>query len=233
MLKQRSGDKLTVVASCRYRHASFEADTLHVPEMDHAAIFRMMGWFEGLCRLSLTNRADLVTRLDGHPRAVEFLDDLIRDALIKWESRHGEWVAPRTPEGSQDEWQQLITPALPDVEAQLRANLLFDAIWHQVLDDRCRRMLFRMTLLRRPWDWALMMQLGDADDGEQQTETTAEKLRATSLLGEVEERREDRWMRRFQVHPTTARFITEQTDAARVDILKQATYLRVGTGSIR
>ena len=80
MLKQRSRDKLTVVASCRYRHASFEADTLHVPEMDNAANFRMMGWFEGLRRLSLTNRALLVERLHGHPRAVEFLDDLIRDS---------------------------------------------------------------------------------------------------------------------------------------------------------
>ena len=120
-------------------------------------------------------------------------------------------------------------PALPDVETHLRTNLLFDAIWHHVLDDRCHRMLFRMTLIRRPWDWALMMQLGDADDGEQQTEATAERLRTTSVLGEVQERREDRWMRRFQVHPTTIRYITERIEASEADILKQATYLRVGT----
>ena len=229
ILKQRSGDKLSVVASCRYRHASFEADTLHVPEMDNAAIFRMMGWFEGLRRLSLTNRAFLVRLLHGHPQAVEFLDDLIRDALIKWESRHGEWATPRTPEGIQDEWQHLIAPALPDVETQLRTNLLFDAIWHQVLDDRCRHMLFRMTLLRRPWDWDLMMQLGDSDDSEGQTEAVAEKLRATSLLGEVQERHEARWVRLFQNHPTTARFITERTDAVEAHALTQGTYLRVGT----
>ena len=227
MLKSHSGDKLSVVASCRYRHASFEADTIHVPEMHDAAIFRMMGWFDGLRQLSLTSRAELVRRLHGHPRAVEFLDALIRDSLAQWENRYGEWVPPRTLESIQDEWQ-LIAPALPDVETQLRTNLLLDAIWNQILDDRCHRMLFRMTLLRRPWDWDLMMQLDD-DDAEDQTEATIGKLRATSLLGEIQEWRRDRWLRLFQMHSTTVKFITERTDASEANFLKQTAYLRVGT----
>lgn len=229
ILKSHSGDKLSVVASCRYRNASFEDDTIHVSDMHDAAIFRMMGWFDGLRQLSLTSRAELVRRLYGHPRAVEFLDALIRDALRRWTNRYGEWVVPRTPQDIQDEWQNLVALALPDVEAQLRANLLFDAIWNQVLDDRCRRMLFRMTLLRRPWDWDLMMQLGDMDDLEDQIEITINKLRTTSLLGDVQELRENRWVRRFQVHPTTARFVTERMAASEADILKQATYLRIGS----
>ncbi len=229
VLQGQSGDQLSIVASCRYRHAAFEAHTLHVPDMNPAVIFRMMGWFEGLRQLSLTNRAQLVERLHGHPRAVAFLDDLLCDALTTWTSRYGEWVTPRTPEAIRNEWENLIAPALPEAETQLRSNLLFDAIWHRVLDDRCRRMLFRMTLLRRPWDWELMMQLGEPDDASDQSDATAGKLRATSLVGEVQERREDRWVRLFQVHPTTARFIAQQMDAAEADELAQATHLRVGT----
>ena len=39
--------------------------------------------------------------------------------------------------------------------AKLRDDLLFDALWDRVLDDPARRMLYRMTLLRRPWEWDL------------------------------------------------------------------------------
>ncbi|WP_089935670.1 tetratricopeptide repeat protein [Candidatus Entotheonella palauensis] len=229
VLKTHSGDKLSVVASCRYRHAAFEAHTLHIRDMNPASIFRMMGWFEGLRQLSLPSRAKLVERLHGHPRAVAFLDDLVRNALTTWTSRCGEWVTPRTPEAIRKEWEDLIASALPEAEAQLRSNLLLDAIWYRVLDDRCRRMLFRMTLLRRPWDWALMMQLGDADEAVEWREATAGKLRATSLVGEVQERREDRWVRLFQVHPATARFIAQQMETAEAASLAQATYLRMGT----
>jgi len=47
-------------------------------------------WFPGLRRLAGPNRARLVARLDGHPRAVESANDLVENGLRRWEDRHGE-----------------------------------------------------------------------------------------------------------------------------------------------
>ena len=229
VLKELSGDKLTVIGSCRYRNAAFEWDILHVPEMGEDAIFRMMGWFEGLRQISSYNRESLVKRLYGHPRAVEFLNDLIQSELRTWEYRHGEWVMPKDEDGLKLEWQKIIEPALPDVEKRLGEDLLLKAIWERVLDESCQRMLFRMTCLVRPWDWNLMMELGEAEDEKAETEKTAMHLRRTSLLGEVEEWREDKLQRLFQLHPATAKFIESRFEEKEAGDLRFNTYSRVGT----
>ena len=118
-----------------------------------------MGWFDGLRLLSTEARARLVGRLAGHPRAVEYAADLIQKALEDWEDTHGRpWQLPDPPTAAdlEREWSELVEPALPRVEAKLWDNLLLAAIWDRVLDDRARRMLFRMTHLRRPWEWDLV-----------------------------------------------------------------------------
>ena len=227
VLKEMSGHKLAVMTSCRYRNQAFTEHIIPVPEMTDSAIFRMMGWFDGLRRLSVVNRARLVNRLHGHPRAVEFLEDLIIKAIRDWEDRRGQWVTPTAGDDIQREWDGLIAPALPEVEERLRQDLLLEAIWENVLDDRCRRMLFRMSLLRRPWDWDLMMQLGEPD--EDTAENTAKRLRETSLLEQVEERRRAGWVHLHQIHPMTARFIADQFDEEDAEELRLEAYRRVGT----
>jgi len=229
VLKELNGDKLTVIGSCRYRNATFEGEILHVPEMGKDAILRMMGWFEGLRQLSSYNRESLVKQLYGHPRAVEFLNDLILPELKKWEDRYGEWVAPRDEEGLKQEWQKIIEPALPDVERRLGEDLLLKAIWERVLDELCQRMLFRMTCLVRPWDWNLMMELGEPGEQKGETEKTAMHLRRTSLLGEVQEWLDDRLQRLFQLHPATSKFIESRFEEKEAEALRLSTYHRVGT----
>ena len=66
------GDKLHVVASCRYRNTDFRPKHLMpVPPLPPDALFRLMGWFDGLRRLSTGARVRLVERLAGHAGAVE------------------------------------------------------------------------------------------------------------------------------------------------------------------
>ena len=84
------------------------------------------------------------------------------------------------------EWGTLVEKTLPKVQQKLRDDLLFDAIWDHVLDDRARRMLYRMTLLRRPWTWDLMPVLGKPDEPPKAAEATAKRLRSTSLLEQVD-----------------------------------------------
>jgi tetratricopeptide (TPR) repeat protein len=214
----RDTGKLHLVASCRYRHEDFNRHTIPVSPLPPDALYRLMGWFPGLRRLSTSSRARLVSRLAGHPRAVEFANDLIDDTLHRWQDTHGtEWPAVQhgDEEAAEHEWLQLVEPALPKVRDQLWGDLLLGAIWDRVLDEPARRMLYRMTLLRRPWDAELMKLLGEEEEPAAVAEATADRLRRTSLLEQVEYVRqiaEDRFGtdRQYTLHPATSQFITSR-----------------------
>lgn len=81
----RDGDRLYVVASCRYRNDSFSSALFPVSPLPPDALYRLMGWFPALRRLGTANRARLVGRLAGHPRAAEYANDLLAHALADWE----------------------------------------------------------------------------------------------------------------------------------------------------
>ena len=109
----------------------------------------------------------------------------------------------RAQEDLEREWAELVEPGLPKVRERLWANLLLAALWDNVLDERQRRMLWRMTLLRRPWEWGLMAHLGDASEDAATAEATAESLCRTSLLETTE--LADR--PHYTLHPATAAFV--------------------------
>jgi len=210
----QNADNAYLVASCRYRNPAFGDALLPIGPLPLDALFRLTEWFPQLNRLSTRSRARLVDRLDGHPRAVEYADDLVADALRRWRDTQGTWVLPEppTPEDLDREWQTLVEPALPQVAKKLTDNLLLRAIWDRVLDARARRFLYRMTVLRTPADWTLLGLLGEADEPEAQTVATAERLRDTSLLKQMELRvpvSQDRsaTRTRYGLHPATERFI--------------------------
>jgi tetratricopeptide (TPR) repeat protein len=231
LLKLMCGENLCVIGSCRYRNKGFDDCTIPVPEMGDNAIFRMMGWFDGLRSLSLPSRAKLVSLVHGHPRMVEFLDDLIKEALIDWKNDVGEWDTPSNEdvEAIKREWDRIIAPAIPKVEDRLEENLLLDKIWENVLDDKCRRMLFRMTLLLGPCDWEMMLQLGENGESESEASATARKLKNTSLVVQLEDRDlKGKLVSLYGLHPMTAKFISKQFDEVEVNDLKQETYLRLG-----
>ena len=53
----RDTGKLHLVASCRYRHEDFNRHTIPVSPLPPDALYRLMGWFPGLRRLSTSSRA--------------------------------------------------------------------------------------------------------------------------------------------------------------------------------
>jgi tetratricopeptide (TPR) repeat protein len=221
--------KLIVVASCRYRNDDFRRALIPVGPLPAGALFRLMGWYPGLRRLSVGSRFRLAGRLDGHPRAVEFANDLVEHALDDWEERKGRaWTLPPEPsdEDLNREWTEVVETLLPQVAEKLRDDLLFDAIWDRVLDDRARRMLDRMTLLRRPWDLELERELGEPGEPAAEAESTAKRLRRTSLLEQVELRTTEGLVRHDTIHPATAQFVARKfgDDPA----LRRETHHRVG-----
>jgi len=228
LLKMMCAERLCVIGSCRYRNRDFNDCTIPVSEMGDNAIYRMMGWFDGLRSLSLPNRATLVSLVHGHPMVVELLDDLTKNAMTDWKDTSGKWETPSNDDdvAIKREWDQIIAPAIPKVEDRLKENILLNKIWNNVLDDKCRRMLFRMTLLLHPCDWEMMLQLGENGESESESSVTARKLKNTSLVVQLE----DRDLRNlYELHPMTAKFISKQFDEGEANALKQETYLYIGT----
>jgi tetratricopeptide (TPR) repeat protein len=225
----RDTSKLTVVASCRYRNDDFRKALIPVGPLPAGALFRLMGWFPGLQRLSVGSRLRLASMLDGHPRAVEFANDLVEHALDSWEEKTGRaWTLPAEPTADDlnREWTDIVEALLPQVEEKLSDDLLFKEIWDRVLDDRGRRMLYRMTLLRRPWDLELERELGEPGESAAEAESTAKRLRRTSLLEQLELSLREGLVRHDTIHPATAQFVIRRfgDDPA----LRQETHHRAG-----
>ena len=219
----RTGDQMArdtkalyVIASCRYRNDAFTNALLPVTPLPADALFRLTEWFPSLQRLATVTRARLVSRLDGHPRAVQYANTLVEDALEKWRDTRGGWVLSVLPKSEEieAEWEKLVNPCMPQVAEKLKDNLLLQTLWDRVLDEHARRFLYRMTVLRQPAEWDLLELLGEPNDSAANTLETAQRLRDTSLLEQVELQirvSKDRMCRsaRYTLHPATQRFIHE------------------------
>jgi len=212
---------LYLVASCRYRNDDYADALMPVSPLPTAALYRMIAWFRWLRNLSPRTRLRLAERLHGHPRAVEFANDLMSKAWRETELD----AASLEPKA---EWDTLVEPVLPKVQKRLWDDLLLNQIWDVVLDEGSRRMLYRMTLLRQPWDRKLMEQLGEEDKPLSVAKATADYLTATSLLEETEYRdSQGRKLRIYMLHPSTAKFIRLRFGDA--PDVRLATHCHVGT----
>ena len=225
-------EHLHIVASCRYRNDDVMAALLPVSPLADVDLFRLMAWFPALRRLSTRTRGRLTARLSGHPRAVEFLDALIAASMRMWENSNGEWTPPssRDEEACQREWEQLVAPVLPEVQERIWSDLLLAALWDRVLDEQAQRMLFRMTLLRRPWDDGLLPHLADPEADADSARRTARTLAATSLLEQIHltVKSRDGSSRRpfYTIHAATAAFVQKRfVDAGDLTIV---THRRIG-----
>lgn len=231
-LAEASGT-LFIVASCRYRNADFEDHLVTVSPLDAADTFRLMAWFPSLRRLSIRSRMRLTQRLSGHPRAVQFADDLVRAAIRAHERRNGDWIAPnpRDAVAAEREWTDLIVPHLPNVDEKIWGDLLLGAIWDRILDEAARRMLFRISLLRRPFEEALTTSLGEEDQAADDPVKTAQVLASTSLLEECERmmttQRGPVRRRYLNIHASTASFTRTRFPDA--ELLVRTSRHRIGT----
>lgn len=158
------------------------------------AVERMMDWFPSLHGLSRFTRARLLPELSGHPFAVRELATLVQDRRKR---RRTPLPAPRTAAEAETEWRELIAPALAACHGRLKAHLLFGQVWEHVLLPTDRRLLVRLTVLRRPADEAAVRALAEGLPG-----TAFDRLLDTGLLTEHLEPRQPP---RFDIHPHVAR----------------------------
>ncbi|MBL8398251.1 MAG: CHAT domain-containing protein [Candidatus Accumulibacter sp.] len=197
--------RLAVLASCRYRHPDFpRVDLMPFLPMADDTIFRLLEWFPALGRLSHWTRDRLVPLLQGHPRALEFLEGFVLAEQRRWENDEGPLPAVPDEDASEQEWQRFVSPVLAATQQKLREDLLFDALWQKVLRPADRRLLLRLTVLRRPAERELALALADPDAGG----ADLQRLRDAGLLEEEIERNPqgDELTRRFAVHAVVAGF---------------------------
>jgi tetratricopeptide (TPR) repeat protein len=210
-LARKNPSRLALLASCRYRHGDFGRAIVPFHRLPDDALWRLMGWFGSLRRLSDRSRARLVEQLAGHPRSVEFLDRLVETAIADWEEARDRELSGA---GLSDEreWAEIVAPALPSLEVRLSQDLLFEALWERVLDAPSRDLLLRATVLRRPAARPLLEALHGAAAG---AAAAIDRLRDASLLTELRERQTDGSVqRRFEVHPAIGRLAVKHSAAA-------------------
>lgn len=93
--------------------------------------------------------------------------------------------------------------------------MLLGAILDCILSQEARRLLVRLTVLRRPWDWDLMRALAGPDLRDDQAAAAIAALRDSSLLTEVLEARASGGERlHFEAHPSVSAFVLEHTPDA-------------------
>jgi tetratricopeptide (TPR) repeat protein len=219
VLQRENPARLAVLASSRYRHRDFGA-VVPFDSLPADALWRMLLWFPSLRRLSEQNRAWLIERLAGHPRAVEYLDALIEEAIRHWESENGPFVPGcLTPDNEQT---TIIRQALPGLDAKLSENLLFDALWDRVLDGPSRELIVRTSVLRRPGDRGLLAAFAGGGRDE-----AISRLIKTGLLTEIREpRSEGGWILTYRIHPTISRLAAARCE--RSDDIRREGHQRAG-----
>jgi hypothetical protein len=216
-LAEQHPGRLAGLASSRYRNPDFRwDDILGFPRLTDDEVFRMLEWFPNLGSLTGETRARLAQQLAGHGRAVEFLDGLVCHQFEEWFEHHETLPADHTTE-----WVNFITPVLAATKQQLRDDLLFDALWHKALRPQDRRLLVRLTVLRRPADREIVLALADPADKEQDFR----RLREYGLLEQNVDPEDPNHQRLlFDVHPSLTSFAQslapdweqDRTEAARL-----------------
>ncbi|MCP4686433.1 MAG: tetratricopeptide repeat protein, partial [Desulfobacterales bacterium] len=147
------GGPLTLAATTRYLWEDLDRlDSRQVGVLRPADIARMMRWLPCLRRMPQARKKRMVQWLNGHARALIYLEGLLKEIL-----------APLTPEDdiTDEAWRAAIEEALPGAETKLvDEDLMLSHIWKR-LDAPVQKQLRALTALRRPAPLDSVNTLGD------------------------------------------------------------------------
>ena len=150
------GGNLALVATTRYVWPGLRrSERWQVGVLRDADMLRMMRWFPTLRRMQLAHKQTMVDWLNGHARALVYLESLLRHEL-------GDPAPEETVKEAR--WQKAIDQATKGTEKKLvTEDLMLKKLW-QRLDEASRRHLHALTVLRRPAPKQAIAVLGDRTD---------------------------------------------------------------------
>lgn len=169
--------RATVIMTTRHRPDATDGEWVEITPCERSEVFRMLRWLPALRDAPSELRQELAERVQGHPRAIVLVHDIVRQALQD----------PDTPLlSSAESWRALIARILPGVERRIDADL---ALEHLIagLTDEARAHLGECTAIGRPVPESVVSSLGNAGG----------KLISLGLLTKWAPRAEGPWA----VHP--------------------------------
>jgi len=145
-LLQQAPPNCHLLFTTRYKITDFEGQLRHLPldKMSYAEQWRHLNFSDTLRRIPMTEREAVHRRLDGHPRAFEFLEGLLRkDVNFDW--------------GKLD-------ASVGDVEARIFENLLLERIDAQLSAEQRHSFEAASVFFSRSPLAALAAATGEAED---------------------------------------------------------------------
>ena len=155
-LFEQVGGEATILLTTRYKPAqvSVNADWTEVPPCSDAELLRMTAWWPVTQRLPQSLRVELATKkLAGHPRAVRWVNDLLRME----EQRTGRRVSSGDNPDEVRRW--LLNPALAGLPEKAAQDLVLDLVLSR-LDDPTRTLLGECTGIGHPVPLEVVDRLG-------------------------------------------------------------------------
>ncbi|MFH2043583.1 MAG: DUF3856 domain-containing protein [Pseudomonadota bacterium] len=147
------GGSLTLMATTRYLWEGIERkDSWQPGVLRPSDIARMMRWFPYLRQISHENKMKIIEWLNGHARALIYLEGLFKEILDS-----------QTPEDdiSAERWQAAIEQALPQTDEKLENEDLMLSHILKRLDTPAKDQLRVLTALRSPAPLDALNSLGD------------------------------------------------------------------------
>lgn len=167
-----------ILASTRYVPEGVpDRVCLPLPVMREMDLVRLLRWWPTLGGLSAEDMDWLVGRLEGHPRSVQWLEEL---AATKVEA-----LVPPGGRFDGDLRREVVEKVLPEVEAKVSADMLLPRVIEAV-GEEAKAHLERCTVLVVPAPWGAVLALEDV-------EGTGKRLARAGLLAVFDSVPEERW----------------------------------------
>ncbi len=143
-LQALCGPRFRVLVSSRYvPEGTPGAAVLALPPLHDYELVRLMGWLPALGLVPFADREWLASQIDGHPRTVEYLEELVRlqvdrvTALGPGATFSGDWR------------REILEAVLPETRERVDANLLLGKVW-AALSAGAQDHLGRCSVLTAP-----------------------------------------------------------------------------------
>jgi len=152
------GGRASVLITTRYRPADTPGSWVEIGPCSAGEIFRMTAWWPTLARLPPALRRHLAHgRLAGHPRAVQWVDELVREAEEARLERGGRRL--EVTEDVETVRREVLAPALKGLPEKIEADLALAAVVDR-LPPEVRATLGDCTAIGLPVPWGVVERLG-------------------------------------------------------------------------
>lgn len=210
---ERLTDDGVVMLSTRYRWPGLDPESIvAIGAMTEADSLKLIETWDRLGDLPLSVQQELSKAVDGHPRTVEFLNELVKRRQADLGIKLDEY---------ENLWSELVEPVLPAGRKKVSANLLLDDLWKGLSDEaRAHASVLRVLRVAAPDD--VIRAVGSADGNSTGALRRNGLLTRTAVQVGTGERRseQDRW----SMHP----LVVEHVRAHGVGADEVAAHLVVG-----